>query len=103
MLHQHLRNPPTFVVNMPKGGELCVHVRAVATQGAKLQWQVDSRVERLIDLPDQDGKNDGQAKEYGQTFEFTIPSGRHRLGLDNVGGDWASTGWYSFMGETAAP
>jgi hypothetical protein len=102
-LHQHLRNPPTFVVNMPKGGSLGVHVLGVATQGAKLQWQVDGRVEKVIDLPDRDGKNDAMAKEYDQTFQLPIPPGRHRLTLDNVGGDWACIGWYAFTGTTLAP
>ena len=36
-LHQHLRNPPTFVVNMPQGGSLKAHVRGVATLDARLQ------------------------------------------------------------------
>lgn len=98
-LHQHLRNPPTFVVNMPQGGCLRVHVLGVATLGARLQWQVDGRTDKVIDLPDRDGKNDGRVKEYDQTFEFTIPPGRHRLTLDNVGGDWACVGWYAFTGE----
>ena len=102
-LHQELRNPPTFVVNMPKGGSLGVHVRSVATLGAKLQWQVDGRVDKVIDLPDRDGKNDSKAKEYDQTFQLPIPQGRHRVTLDNLGGDWASIDWYAFTGETAEP
>ncbi len=75
----------------------------VATLGAKLQWQVDGRVENVIDLPDRDGKNDARAKEYDQTFQLPIPPGRHRLTLDNVGGDWACIGWYAFTGETLDP
>jgi hypothetical protein len=102
-LHKHLRNPPTFVVNMPRGGALRVHVRAVATLGARLQWQVDGQVEKTIDLPDRDGKNDSRAREYDQTYELPIPPGRHRLTLDNLGGDWASIGWYAFAGETEDP
>ena len=102
-LHQHLRNPPTFVVHMPKGGFLELHVRSVATLGAKLQWQVDGRTINAIDLPDRDGKNDSLAKEYDETFRFPIPPGRHRLALDNVGGDWASIDWYAFMGEALDP
>jgi hypothetical protein len=102
-LHQELRNPPNFVVNMPKGGSLAVHVLGVATLGAKLQWQVDGRIEKRIDLPDRDGKNDAMAKEYDQTFLLPIPPGRHRLTLDNVGGDWACIGWYAVNGETLDP
>lgn len=103
ILHQHLRNPPTLVASMPKGGHLQVHVRSVATLGARLQWQVDGRVEKLIDLPDRDGKNDSTAKEYDRTFEFPIPPGRHRLTLDNVGGDWACIAWYALRGQTVDP
>lgn len=103
MLHQHLRNPPTFLVKMSKGGALRVHVLGVATLGAKLQWQVDGRVEEVVDLPDRDGKNDATAKEYDQTFEFPIPPGHHRVTLDNVGGDWACIAWYAFRGESVSP
>jgi hypothetical protein len=52
---------------------------------------------------DRDGKNDAAAKEYDQTFEFPIPPGRHRLMLDDAGGDWACVGWYSLTGETLDP
>ena len=103
MLHRHLRNPPTFVVNMARGGSLAVHVRGVAMLGARLQWQVDGRVVQVVDLPDRDGKNDAMAREYDQTFEFAIPPGRHRVTLDNIGGDWACIGWYAFKGETLDP
>jgi hypothetical protein len=102
-LHRHLRNPPTFVVNMPQGGSLAVHVRGVATLGARLQWQVDGHAAKVVDLPDRDGKNDAMAREYDQTFEFAIPPGRHRVTLDNVGGDWACIGWYAFKGELLDP
>jgi hypothetical protein len=102
-LHKDLRNPPTFVVNMPRGGALRVHVRAVAIPGARLQWQVDGQIVKTIDLPDRDGKNDSQAREYDQTYDLSIPPGRHRLTLDNRGGDWASIGWYAVAGETQDP
>jgi hypothetical protein len=102
-LHSHLRNPTTFVVHMPKGGSLAVHIRSVATLGAKLQWKVDGRVERVLDLPDRDGKNDAMANEYDQTFEFPVRPGRHRVTFDNVGGDWVCIGWYAFTGETLDP
>jgi hypothetical protein len=98
-LHKHLRNPPTFVVNMPRGGVLRVHVRGVAILGARLQWQVDGRVQKTIDLPDRDGKNDAFAPEYDRTYELPIPPGRHRATLDNIGGDWACIGWYAFAGQ----
>jgi len=102
-LHQHLRNPPAFLVHMPQGGSLRVHIRGVATLGARLQWLVDGQPEKVLELPDRDGKNDAFAREYDQTYELPIPPGRHRLTLDNVGGDWACIGWYAFTGETEDP
>ena len=69
--------------------------------GSSGRWTAGSR--KSIDLPDRDGKNDSMAREYDQTFEFAIPPGRHRLTLDNVGGDWACIGWYAFTGETLDP
>jgi hypothetical protein len=102
-LHPDLRNPPTFLVNLPQGGALQIHVRGVASRGAKLQWLVDARTEKTIDLPDRDGKDDALAPEYDETFELPIPPGRHRVTLDNVGGDWACIGWYALSGETEDP
>jgi len=100
-LHTHLRNPPTFLVNMPKGGTLRVHVRAVATLGARLECLIDGRLLKALDLPDRDGKNDGSAREYDATYSFPIPPGRHRVAVRNVGGDWATIAWYAFGGDVA--
>lgn len=99
MLHQELRNPPTFIVNAQSEGRLQVHVRAVAAAGARLEYRVDGKVVQTVDLPDRDGKNDGNAQEYNQTFDFVIPAGRHRLTMDNTGGDWAVIDWYSLRGK----
>jgi len=100
-LHTELRNPPTFIVHMPQGGALRVHVRAVATLGATLQSVVDGCVTTTVDLPDRDGKNDGSAREYDRTLDFPVPAGRHRVTLQNVGGDWATISWYAFSGPLA--
>ena len=102
-LHQSLRNPPTFMIHLPRGGTMQVHVRGVATLGARLKWTIDGKAEAPIDLPDRDGKNEALAHEYDQTFERTIPPGRHSIALDNIGGDWACIGWYAFTGEVGPP
>jgi len=99
MLHTHLRNPPTFLVNLPRGGAVRVHVRAVATLGAKLAFLLDGRSTKAIDLPDRDGKNESSAAEYDKTYEFAIPADRHRVTASNIGGDWATVAWYAFAGE----
>jgi hypothetical protein len=98
-LHAELRDPPTFRVHMPRGGTLRVHVGAVASLGAKLEFSVDGVLAQTVDLPDLDGKNDFVAREYDRTFEFAIPSGRHRVTLRNGGGDWAYVRSYAFVGE----
>jgi hypothetical protein len=101
-LHSGLREPPVFLVNLPRGGKLDVHVRAVATLGAKLECFVDGALTRTVDLPDLDRKNDSGAREYDKTFEFDIPPGRHHVTLRNSGGDWAFVAWYAFAGEIAS-
>jgi len=98
-LHPDLAGPPTFLVNMPQGGAMKVHVRAVATLGARLEFLVDGRQALAADLPDRDGKNDAEASEYARTIEVPVPPGRHRIAVRNTGGDWAYVGWYSFAGR----
>ncbi|MCX7047889.1 MAG: hypothetical protein NTX50_20690 [Candidatus Sumerlaeota bacterium] len=99
MLHTELRNPPTFLVNAAKPATLSVHVQAVASTGARLEYRVDNRTERTVDLPDLDHKNDATAPEYNRVFKFEIPAGSHRLTLDNTGADWLSMDWLEFQGE----
>ncbi len=100
-LHAELREPPVFLVNMPRGGTLNVRIRSVAKLGAKLECLVDGALTQTVDLPDLDGKNDAAAHEYDKTFEFAVPPGRHCVTLRNVGGDWAFVAWYAFAGEIA--
>lgn len=98
-LHQQMRQPPTFVLNAPRGARLHVHVRAVAQAGANLLLLVDGAVRQRVDLPDRDGKNDGTAREYDRVFTFRIPAGAHRVTLDNQGSDWVAIDWLAFEGE----
>lgn len=101
-LHQQMRQPPTFLLNAPRGARLRVHVRAVAQLGARLVVLVDGKPLASVSLPDRDGKNDGLANEYNRTFDFFIPAGRRRVTLDNQGADWATVEWISFEGDFLA-
>jgi hypothetical protein len=101
MLHTHLRNPPTFLVNAKTEGRLLVKVRAVAIGGARFEYRVDDRTKQTEYLPDVDGKNDGNAREYDRVLSFPVPPGQHRLALDNVGSDWATVSWLQFQGTFA--
>ncbi|MEI7731644.1 MAG: hypothetical protein WCO56_18870 [Verrucomicrobiota bacterium] len=87
-LHAHMRNPPTFLVDAAKPETLSVHVRAVSTAGGRLEYRVDDRIERAVDLPDLDHKNDTSAAEYDKVIVLPIPAGKHRVTLDNTGADW---------------
>lgn len=98
-LHTHLRNPPTFVVNAEPRATLAVHVRAVATQGARLESRIDGQVAETVELPDRDGKNDSGAAEYDRVVTLAIPAGRHELTLDNTGADWLVLTWMEFQGR----
>ncbi len=99
MLHTEMRNPPTFRVNALAPARLLVHVRAVAMAGARLVVSVDGKAAKTIDLPDRDGKNDGMAAEYDAAYTISIPAGKHRVTVDNTGGDWATIEWYQFAGR----
>jgi len=96
MLHREMRNPPTFNVNAGENASIEVRVQAVATGGARLQIRIDGKPVRMIALPDKDGKNDARAHEYDTTYSVPIPKGRHRVTIDNIGGDWAAIEWYAF-------
>lgn len=101
-LHHQFRNPPTLLANMPQGGRLRVHVRAVATLGARLEFRVDGRITHSVDLPDRDRKNASSVREYDQAVELPVPPGRHRLTLDNTGGDWLIYDWLEVVGRVEA-
>jgi hypothetical protein len=98
-LHVHLRNPPTFLVKATAPGRLLVQVRAVATAGARLEYRIDGQVARAVDIPDRDGKNDSGPAEYDLVLTLPVPSGSHRLTLDNVGPDWLAMTWLEFQGS----
>jgi hypothetical protein len=98
-LHTDLRNPPTFVVEAAGHATLKVKVRAVATLGARLVVKVDGLQTASVDLPDRDGKNDGDVPEYDRELAFTIPAGRRRMTLDNTGGDWLTVAWVEWLGR----
>jgi hypothetical protein len=100
-LHTYLRNPPTFLANAKTPGRLLVTVQAVSAGGSRVEYSVDGELRQSVDLPDLDGKNDGQAPEYNRLLTFDIPAGRHQLTLDNTGADWCTISWYEFQGEFA--
>jgi hypothetical protein len=101
-LHTHLRNPPVFTLNAVGPAELRLRLRAVATAGATLSVRIDDAAAQTLELPDLDGTN-RDAPEYDRTVAFPIPAGKHRVALDNVGGDWLTVDWLEFAGTFADP
>lgn len=99
MLHQELRNPPTFAYKATGPAQFACHVRGVAAAGARIELRLDGQTIKTVELPDRDGKNDGNAKEYDETYTLALPAGAHRLTVDNVGSDWAVVEWYQFTGQ----
>lgn len=97
-LHPHLRNNPTFVADFARAGAFTVRVNSVATLGARLVVSVDGKKALEADLPDKDGKNDGAAKEYDREFTVPIGPGKHRIAVDNTGGDWMTVDFYVLVG-----
>jgi len=97
-LHTHLRNPPVFQVHAVRDGEMRVHIGSVATAGARIEVRLDGGPVQAVDLPDLDGSN-RDTGEYNRVLSFPIPAGRHRVSLDNTGGDWATVDWIEFAGE----
>jgi hypothetical protein len=96
-LHRDLRNPPVFLVDFSRPMVMRVHVKAVATQGARVTISVSGGDSRYALLPDRDGKNDPGANEYDQILECPIPAGSRKVWLDNDGPDWAVTDWIEFV------
>jgi hypothetical protein len=101
MLHTELRKPPVFPYTAESPAELRVHVRAVASVGARLEVRVDDNAPTVVELPDRDGKNAGNVPEYDQTFTFPLPAGKHRVRLHNTGPDWLTLEWLEFKGSFA--
>lgn len=104
--HPDLRDPPTFVVDYPQPGKFTVRVGRVSRSGRLLIW-VDDQAQLEQDLPcDRGLGKESVYREqwklwetvYDQDFSVEVPAGRHRIRVDNQGGDWATVMRYVFAG-----
>jgi hypothetical protein len=96
-LHPDLRNPPVFLVDFNRPMRFRIHLKSVATQGARVEVVVGGGDMETALLPDRDGKNDPAANEYDKILQCSIPPGPHKLWLDNDGPDWAVADWLEFV------
>lgn len=104
--HADLVNPPTFVVNYPKPGKFAVRVGRVSRSGL-LRITIDDRPPFERDLPC--GPNLGRQSTYrpqwklwettyDESIAVDVPAGRHRIRVENLGGDWVTVSSYTFQG-----
>jgi hypothetical protein len=103
------RQPLSFRVTCPQGGQLVLHVDTVSTK-AVVQVQTDGQVAWEKEFkagPEGEGEYKStkwveQHKLWQSTFDqdyvVEIPPGEHTIALDNREGDWISIATYTFRG-----
>jgi hypothetical protein len=104
--HPDLINPPTFVVTYPKPGRFTVRVGRVSRSGL-LRITIDNQPPFERELPC--GPNLGRESTYrpqwklwettyDESIAVDVPAGRHRIRVENLGGDWVTVSGYTFQG-----
>jgi len=102
--HRDLKNPPTFVVDFPKPGEFLVHVGTVSNSGLLRIWVDDEQsLERELPCGEELGKSSVWREQwdiwettYDEEVAVDVPAGRHRIRVENFGGDWIRVIRYTF-------
>lgn len=83
---QH-RSPPTFSVNYPRPGAFAVTTaNAMSSAAPRITIYVDDKL--VLD----------EAARPEHTYTVNIPTGDHRIRVDNAGTDWAGIAAYRFEG-----
>jgi hypothetical protein len=103
------RQPLSFRVTCPQGGQLVLHVDTVSAR-AVLQVQIDGQTawEKEFNAgPEGEGdyKTTKWLEQYrlwqsvfDQDYTIDIPAGEHTISLDNREGDWITIATYTFKG-----
>lgn len=88
--HPDLHNPLTLEVDLPRACEFTVWVNGVSGYGgAHLVVMLDGETVLERDLPDPDGdERHDTLRQYDGPYTVTVPAGRHRVKVENVGKDW---------------
>lgn len=101
--HADLRNPPTFVIDVPESGSMLVRVKLVGPGGHRLvsvvngkkgpskSWQYTERTEV---------REKGKAEEY---LSIPLSKGRNEITLDCDGPEYIRLGWLYFILDTRDP
>lgn len=88
--HKRLHNPLTLAFDLPHPSTVHVVVTAVSGYGgAHLIGRIDGQTVLDQDMPDtnSDGKHETM-HSYDKDYQIRVPSGKHRLVLENTGTDW---------------
>ncbi|MBL7816580.1 MAG: DUF5060 domain-containing protein [Saprospiraceae bacterium] len=86
------RNPPTFNVNYTSAGTFKVKTGGSMGQSPSLAIYLDGNVALNI-----------SSASVNQTYTINIPTGQHKIKIDNLGKDWIYISAYEFTGIAAAP
>ena len=106
MGHRDLINPPSFVVNFPRAGRFIVSVGRVSRAGLLRIWVDDVlKLERKFPCGEKMGRQWAYQPKwklwesvYDEDVIVEVPAGKHRIRVDNLGGDWMRISRYAFTG-----
>jgi len=104
--HADIKNPPVFTVNFPDDGRFILKVGRVSKSGLLRVWVDDQlKLERPFPCGENIGKESTYQSKwklwesvYDEDIAVSIPSGTHRIKVDNDGGDWMTIRSYTFTG-----
>lgn len=84
------RKPPTFQTNYPQAGTFSVSTGQSSGTSPKIAIYLDDKL--MLET----------AAAINQTYTINVPSGMHRIRVDNTGTDWVTIKSYTFSGLGSA-
>lgn len=92
--HPKLHNPQTFEVDFAADGNFCVIINEVSNWApTELKIYVDSSLALHQRFPDDDPGR-GVQYRYNGVYPAPVKAGKHRVTVDNEGGDWIRVAYY---------
>lgn len=93
------KNPPTFVVELPRNGKMLVRIRELGGGTQIFTANVNGEEVKNILM-----ENSGDGRyEPGHYIDIPLPRGRCHIKLDNAGNDWLRLHGIFFMYDTDEP
>lgn len=93
--HADCHNPITFACDLDRQTTFDVIVTSVSGYGgAKLKIDLDGSTYLTRDFADPDGGDKGDTlHQYDGIYTVTIPAGKHKVVVDNIGQDWLTANY----------